>query len=186
MPPVGIRSNGRLAFYSLRIALPCFPIGAPGMSRNKRSRTSRKRKKRGIVRAGASLIGRGIIRCFRIGKQDLAKSQRALVKLARARRSGQMVRFDARVVKTLPDDRDGDRHQRFLVAVDHKRSPINTVLIAHNIDLAPRIPLERGSTASFYGQYEYNERGGLLHWTHHDPSNWREGGWIEYCGKRYE
>lgn len=156
------------------------------MPRNKRPRRYRKRKGRGIVRAGASLIGRGIVRCFRIGKQDLAKSQKALVKLARAKRSGEMVRFDARVVKILPDDNNGDRHQRFLVAVDHKRSPINSVLIAHNIDLAPRIPIEEGATASFFGQYEYNNRGGLLHWTHHDPSNWREGGWIELHGKRYD
>ncbi len=156
------------------------------MPRKKRPRRYRKRQGRGIVRAGASLIGRGIVRCFRIGKTDLAKSQRALVKLARARRNGEMVHFDARVVKLLPDDNEGDRHQRFLVAVDHKRSPIRSVLIAHNIDLAPRVPIEEGATASFLGQYEYNDRGGLLHWTHHDPSNWRQGGWIDYCGKRYE
>ena len=156
------------------------------MPRNKRARTYRKRKGRGVLRAGASLIGRGIVRCLRIGKKDLAKSQKALVKLARAKRDGQMVRFDARVVKLLPDDNNGDRHQRFLVAVDYTPSPISSVLIAHNIDLAPYVPIKEGETARFYGQYEYNERGGLLHWTHHDPSNWREGGWIEYCGKRYE
>lgn len=97
-----------------------------------------------------------------------------------------MVRFDARVVKTLPDDNFGDRHQRFIVAIDAPKSPIQTVLIAHNIDLAPRLPVERGSVCRFFGQYEWNEKGGLLHWTHHDPSNWREGGWIELHGKRYD
>lgn len=156
------------------------------MARKKRSHAKKRSKKRGLARAGATLVVRGFAKCLRLGSRDIAKSQRQLVKLARAKRNGEMVLFDARVVKTLPDDREGDRHQRFLVGVDHKGSPIRTVLIAHNIDLAPRVPVERGSVARFYGQYEWNERGGLLHWTHHDPSNWREGGWIELCGKRYD
>ena len=117
---------------------------------------------------------------------DLGQSQVDLVKLAEMRQDGAMVRFDARVIKILGDDREGDRHQRFLIAVDYDPSPIKTVLIAHNIDLAPRVPIHKGAILSFYGQYEWNDRGGLLHWTHHDPSNWREGGWIEYGGKRYE
>ncbi len=115
----------------------------------------------------------------------VAKSQRKLVELADAQQSGVMVQFDARVVKILPDDIHGDQHQRFILAIDHEPSSIRTVLIAHNIDLAPRVPVKRGSVARFYGQYEWNEKGGLLHWTHHDPSDWREGGWIELHGKRY-
>lgn len=183
------------------------------MSYKKRSRSSHRSKKRGLARAGAALLIRGIASCLR--SQDaktkttsrtqtrkrptkakspgrsprnkgLARSQRGLVKLAKAQQSGVMVQLDARVVKILPDDTYGDQHQRFIIAIDNMRSPIRTVLIAHNIDLAPRVPVERGSVARFYGQYEWNERGGLLHWTHHDPSNWREGGWIELHGKRYD
>lgn len=170
---------------------------------------SKQSKKTGLARKGASLMIRGIAKCLRVGsgsgnstsgrkpsrakskgrgpsRKRAAKTQKALVKLAKKKISGEMVQFDARVVKTLPDDLIGDRHQRFIVAIEYMPSPIQTVLIAHNIDLAPRIPIERGSVVRFSGQYEYNDRGGLLHWTHHDPSNWREGGWIELHGKRYD
>ena len=29
------------------------------------------------------------------------------------------------------------------------------------------------------------ERGGVLHWTHHDPDGRRPGGWLEHEGRRY-
>ena len=102
--------------------------------------------------------------------QSVAASQRALVGLAKAERSGQMVELEARVVKTLPDDNEGSRHQRFIIAIDYTPSPTDSVLIAHNIDLAPRVPLEEGDIVRIYGQYEWNDRGGVLHWTHHDPA----------------
>ena len=41
------------------------------------------------------------------------------------------------VIKVLKDDNEGSRHQKFLVKIDNY--PNITVLIAHNIDLAPRI-----------------------------------------------
>lgn len=183
---------------------PCRSGDHPEMAYNKRSRKKRTPPKRGLIRAGASLMVKGISKCFpkskdsgrrptkaqtstrRRSSRGIAKSQRELVELANTQRSGEMVLFDARVVKTLPDDNHGDRHQRFIVEIDYLPSSIETVLIAHNIDLAPKIPVERGSVVRFYGQYEWNEKGGLLHWTHHDPSNWREGGWIELHGKRYD
>jgi hypothetical protein len=36
------------------------------------------------------------------------------------------------------------------------------------------------------GEYEWSDRGGTMHWTHHDPKRWREGGWIEHRGVHYE
>ncbi|HED53576.1 MAG TPA: DUF3465 domain-containing protein [Phycisphaerales bacterium] len=96
--------------------------------------------------------------------------------------SGEMVELSAVVVKVLPDDDEGDRHQRFLL----KLNSGGTILVAHNLDLAPRVPVHEGDTPTIFGQYEYNDRGGVLHWTHHAPRNNRQGGWIELDGKRYE
>jgi len=96
--------------------------------------------------------------------------------------SGEMVTLEAEVVKVLPDDNDGSRHQRLLLALESG----GTVLVSHNIDLAPRVPAEEGDFITVRGQYEFNDKGGVIHWTHHDPKDWREGGWIEHDGERYE
>lgn len=96
--------------------------------------------------------------------------------------SGEMVTVEAEVVRVLPDDNEGSRHQRLLLALETG----GTVLVSHNIDLAPRVPIEEGETITVRGQYEFNDKGGVIHWTHHDPKDWREGGWIELDGERYE
>lgn len=86
------------------------------------------------------------------------------------------------VVKMLADDNDGSRHQRFIIRLDSGR----TLLISHNIDLAPRIDgLRAGDTVAFYGEYEWNSKGGLIHWTHHDPQGRHPGGWIRHDGRTY-
>jgi hypothetical protein len=97
-------------------------------------------------------------------------------------RSGFMVEAAGDVVKVLSDDHEGARHQRFLVRLPSGQ----TVLIAHNIDLAKKVPLARGDPVAFRGQYEWNERGGVIHWTHRDPDGRHAEGWIEFHGRRYE
>jgi hypothetical protein len=87
------------------------------------------------------------------------------------------------VIKTLSDDLDGSRHQRFIIRLDSGQ----TLLIAHNIDLAPRInELMPGDKIEFYGEYEWNDKGGVIHWTHHDPSNKHVAGWLKYGGRTYQ
>ncbi|MDD5393808.1 MAG: DUF3465 domain-containing protein [Thiothrix sp.] len=85
------------------------------------------------------------------------------------------------VVKLLKDDREGSPHQRFLVEI----APDITLLVAHNIELAPRVPVQQGETITLNAEYVWNDKGGVLHWTHHDPQG-RKSGWIEVAGKRYE
>lgn len=98
-------------------------------------------------------------------------------------RSGEQVQSSGTVSRILSDDNEGSRHQRFIVQLSSGR----TVLIAHNIDLAPRVgSLNVGDTVSFYGEYETNDRGGVIHWTHHDPRGSHVGGWVEHKGRRYE
>ncbi|MEZ9820152.1 DUF3465 domain-containing protein [Shewanella sp. 10N.286.45.A1] len=97
--------------------------------------------------------------------------------------SGIQVQSSGVVSRILADDNKGSRHQRFIIKFNNGQ----TLLIAHNIDLAPKINgLKEGDTVSFYGQYEYNDRGGVVHWTHHDPNGRHVGGWLKHQGKTYQ
>jgi hypothetical protein len=86
------------------------------------------------------------------------------------------------VTRLLSDDTSGDQHQRFIVELDDGR----TILVAHNIDLAPRVPVVVGSTLYLYGEYVYNAEGGVVHWTHIDPDGSHVAGWIQLQGTRYQ
>lgn len=87
------------------------------------------------------------------------------------------------VIKILKDDNKGSRHQRFIL----KLLSGQTILIAHNIDLAPRVnSISKGDRLSFYGEYEWNKKGGVVHWTHHDPKNRHVGGWLKHNGRTYQ
>ncbi len=98
-------------------------------------------------------------------------------------RSNLQVQGVGLVTKVLADDNQGHRHQRFILKLPHGQ----TVLVAHNIDLAPRIDnLSVGDSVEFYGEYEWNKRGGVVHWTHHDPSGHHIGGWLKHNGQIYQ
>ncbi len=97
--------------------------------------------------------------------------------------SGAQVAGEGTVSRILGDDSMGDRHQRFILTLDSGR----TLLIAHNIDIAPRIEsLREGDTVSFSGEYEWNDKGGVVHWTHLDPQGQHEAGWIRHQGRVYQ
>ena len=81
----------------------------------------------------------------------------------------------------LHDDADGSCHQRVIIQLSNKQ----TLLVAHNIDVAERVPLSLGDRIHFRGMYEWNDFGGLLHWTHHDPLGVEDGGWVRYRRKVY-
>ncbi|GAA3718360.1 DUF3465 domain-containing protein [Oceanisphaera sediminis] len=116
----------------------------------------------------------------------LSTAQAATDPLALAyenRQSDVQVEGCGRVSRLLADDNKGSRHQRFLLALPSGQ----TLLIAHNIDLAPRIDgLQVGDTVAFYGEYEWNDKGGVVHWTHHDPRGRHPGGWLKHNGRIYQ
>jgi hypothetical protein len=87
------------------------------------------------------------------------------------------------VARVLADDTQGLKHQRFVL-----RMPSGlTVLVAHDIDEAPRIPdLRAGQPLLAHGEYVWNAQGGIVHWTHHDSSGRHAPGWIDYGGQRYQ
>lgn len=99
------------------------------------------------------------------------------------RQSNVQVQGSGRVKAILRDDNDGSRHQKFNLVLKNGIS----ILVAHNIDLAPKIlNLKKGDVVDFYGEYEYNPKGGVLHWTHRDPQNRHESGWLKHDGQIYQ
>ena len=87
------------------------------------------------------------------------------------------------MVALLSDDNEGSRHQRFILELGNGQ----TLLVAHNIDLAPRIDrLQKGDTVEFFGEYEYTDKGGVIHWTHHDPQKRHVDGWLKHQGSTYQ
>lgn len=120
---------------------------------------------RPIIQLASASDNSAIDRAFKQGLSDVQVSGRGTV------------------FKLLADDNDGSRHQKFLV-----RLPSGlTLLIAHNIDLAARIDkLKAGDSIEFYGEYEWNEKGGVVHWTHRDPGRNHSAGWIKHKGQTYQ
>ena len=87
------------------------------------------------------------------------------------------------VIKILSDDTKGAKHQCFILRLENKQ----TLLVAHNIDLAPRVVnLNKGDLVEFYGEYEYNSKGGVIHWTHKSTNNNHSHGWLKHQGTLYQ
>lgn len=101
----------------------------------------------------------------------------------KTRQSDVQVEGDGVVKRILADDTAGRRHQRFILRLASGQ----TVLISHNIDLAPRVAgLREGDSVRFNGEYEWNEEGGVIHWTHRDPRGRHAAGWLEHNGRTYQ
>lgn len=96
--------------------------------------------------------------------------------------TGSWIEVTGFVKRLLSDDDEGSRHQRFIIDIGNRR----TLLIAHNIDLAERVPVGMGDRVHVRGMYEWNDLGGLVHWTHHDPQGIEDGGWVRYRRRTYE
>ena len=109
-------------------------------------------------------------------------SNAAIEQAFEARKSDVQLGGHGVVIKLLKDDNKDSRHQKFLVRINAQQ----TLLFAHNIDLAPRIPLQAGDEISFYGEYVYNPKGGIMHWTHLAPQGDHEAGWVIHNGKKYQ
>lgn len=110
-------------------------------------------------------------------------SDNTIARAFASRTSDIQVEGEGKVIRVLPDDLNGSRHQKFIVELASGQ----TLLISHNIDVAPRInALEVGDSVRFNGEYVWNAKGGVVHWTHHDPKGRRAGGWLIHNGKTYK
>jgi hypothetical protein len=75
------------------------------------------------------------------------------------------------------------QHQRFILRLMGARQ---TLLITNNISIGRRVPVALGDDLVVHGEYIWNDEGGLIHFTHHDPDRSHEGGWIQHRGVRYD
>lgn len=119
------------------------------------------------------------------GKKANQRDDTALIRqLFNGMRSDIQVEAEGEVVHLLPDDNDEKPHQLFLVELDNGI----TVKIAHNTKISPYVPLKKGDTIRFHGEYEYNDKGGVVHWTHRTQGtrNKHPHGWLLHKGKKYE
>lgn len=97
-------------------------------------------------------------------------------------RTGMMIQIDTRVLRLLPEAEKGATHQRFIIELDN----LHQLLVSHNLDHAPRVPLAEFDLVRIRGEYQWNAQGGAVHWTHRDPGFGLKHGWIEHKGKRYD
>ncbi len=114
---------------------------------------------------------------------EVGSSDQLLAEAFENQTSNLQVKGRGTVIRVLPDDYVGSRHQRFILQLGSGQ----TLLVAHNIDLAERVlELTEGEVVSFYGEYEWKPKGGVIHWTHADPQGRHVGGWIRHGGKLYQ
>jgi hypothetical protein len=48
------------------------------------------------------------------------------------------------------------------------------------------MPIQRGSRVAVKGEYEFDPRGGVIHWTHRDPRGRHESGYVQLGGQYYQ
>jgi len=107
----------------------------------------------------------------------------SIEQLIEQQQSDVQIEVSGTVTRRLSDNNVGSRHQRFIIELTSGQ----TLLIVHNIDLAPRIDdIREGDEVRVYGEYIWNDKGGLIHWTHHDPANRHPHGWIRHQDKLYQ
>jgi hypothetical protein len=93
------------------------------------------------------------------------------------------VTAEGAVTRLLSDDTGpSGTHQRFIVQL---AGSTQTLLIDNNVDIGKRVPVAAGDGVVVHGEYVWNDQGGLIHFTHHDPAHTHEDGWIELRGMRY-
>lgn len=120
---------------------------------------------------------------FASTKQKTTSTDAILKSAYKNKKHNLQVQGSGVVTSVLSDDLKGSKHQRFIIKLKNGQ----TLLIAHNIDLAPRIlRLKQGDTVVFYGEYEWNSKGGVIHWTHRDPKGRHIDGWLKCNGKKYQ
>ena len=104
----------------------------------------------------------------------------------RSGRSGIEVVVQGTVLQILPLGPSvvSGQHERFVIAV--RDGSEQDILVAHNVSIAPAVPVHRGEQVIVRGELAVDPSGPVIHWTHHDPRFRHPPGFVELNGRFYE
>jgi hypothetical protein len=77
------------------------------------------------------------------------------------------------------------RHEGFLVHLSGNEAHDLTIRVEDNVDLTGPIPLHAGDAVELRGEYIFDPRGGILHYTHRDPRGRHPSGYVRVNGRMY-
>jgi len=76
-------------------------------------------------------------------------------------------------------------HEGFLLHLDGAAGHGLTVRVEDNVDITGPIALRLGDAVEVRGEYIYDSRGGLIHYTHHDPRARHPGGYVRVGNRTF-
>jgi len=76
-------------------------------------------------------------------------------------------------------------HEGFLLHLSGASGRGLTVRVEANVDFTGLMPIAAGEPVVVRGEYEFDSRGGVIHWTHRDPRGRHPDGYIQIQNKRY-
>src|SRR5579871_4354653 len=132
----------------------------------------------------AAVVAAVLTGCAGGGSPDAGNA--AVYDAWRAQRSTVEVTATGSVARILGTQlgRSGE-HEGFLL---HLRGPEGhglSVKVEDNVDITGPIPLQTGDDVEVRGEYIYDPRGGILHYTHHDPRGRHSSGYVKVRGRLY-
>ena len=77
-------------------------------------------------------------------------------------------------------------HEGFLLHLSGSAGRGLTVRVEDNVDLTGPIPLSEGQDVVVRGEYIFDQRGGIVHYTHRDPRGRHISGYVLVDGKFYQ
>jgi hypothetical protein len=76
-------------------------------------------------------------------------------------------------------------HTGFLLHLRGSEGGGLTVRVETNVDITGPIAVQAGDDVAVRGEYIYDPRGGIIHYTHHDPRGRHPGGYVRVGGRVY-
>ena len=140
--------------------------------------------RRNLVRL--ALLLAGLAGCVPSGTTGGDAGNAAVYAAWAQQRSGIEVTASGSVAKVLGTRRGpSGYHTGFLLHLRGAEGRGLTVRVEDNVDLTGPLPVRAGDDAEVRGEYIYDPRGGLIHYTHRDPRGRHAGGYVRLNNRMY-